>query len=138
MVKQLVVAAMLLLIYDTSEAIQCAQAIFDFTRLAQYVLYDNETLRYMEHALYRVENTKIVFEHQQPIDSKLYLPTFNYPKFYAISHFVQCIWVYSSAITIILPIARRRINIFLKCSILKQTKRSTTRKFESIMYAISI
>ena len=66
--------------------------------LVQYVLHDNETLHYMKHALYRLENTKIVFEHHRPINSKLCQPTFNYPKFHAISHFVQCIWDYSSAI----------------------------------------
>ena len=48
-------------------------------------------LRYMEHALYKLEKTKIAFEHHRPIDSNLCQPTFNYPKFYAINHFVQCI-----------------------------------------------
>ncbi len=59
--------------------------------LAQYVSYDDETLRYIKPVLYRLENTRIVFEHHQLIDSKLYWPTFNYPKFHGISHFVQCI-----------------------------------------------
>ena len=98
MVKQLVMAATLLLIYDAPEAIQCAQAILDFTMLVQYVLHTDKTLYYMEHILYRLENTKIVFKHHRPIDSKLYQPTFNYPKFYVISHFVQYIWDYSSAV----------------------------------------
>ena len=71
MVKQLVVAATPLLIQNAPEAIQCARAILDFTMLAQYVSHDDETLRYMEHALYRLEKTKIAFEHHRPIDSKL-------------------------------------------------------------------
>ena len=66
--------------------------------LAQYVSHDDETLRYMEHALYRLEKTKIAFEHHRPIDAKLCRPTFNYPKFHATSHFVQCIRDYSSAV----------------------------------------
>ncbi len=66
--------------------------------LAQYVSYDNETLRYIEHVLYRLENTRIAFEHHQPIDSKLCPPTFNYPKFHAISYFVQYICDYGSAV----------------------------------------
>ena len=98
MVKQLVVAATLLLIQNTPEAIQCARAILDFTMLAQYVSHDDETLRYMEHALYRLEKTKIAFEHHRPIDAKLCRPTFNYPKFHATSHFVQCIRDYSSPV----------------------------------------
>ena len=60
-----------LLIHDTLEAIQCARAILDYTMLAQYVSHDNKTLRYMEHALYRLEKIEIAFEHHQPIDSKL-------------------------------------------------------------------
>ena len=66
--------------------------------IAQYVSNDDKTLRYMEHALYRLKKTKIVFEHHRPINAKLCWPTFNYPKFYATSHFVQCIWDYSSAV----------------------------------------
>ena len=87
-----------LLIQNALKAIQCAQAIFDFTMLAQYVSHDDKTLRYMEHALYRLEKTKIAFEHHRPIDSKLCRPTFNYPKFHAVTHFAQCIRDYGSAV----------------------------------------
>ncbi len=71
MVKQLTVAATPLLIHDAPEAIQYARVILDFTILAQYVLYDKEMLRYIEHALYRLEKTKTAFEQYWPIDSKL-------------------------------------------------------------------
>ena len=91
-------AATPLLIYDAPKAIQCAQAILNFTMLAQYVLHDEETLRYIEHALYRLEKTKIAFEQHRPIDSKLCQPTFNYPKFHTISHFIWSIRNYGSAI----------------------------------------
>ncbi len=56
-VKQLIAAAIPLLIYDALEAIQYTWTILDFTILAQYVSHDDETLRYMEHALYRLEKT---------------------------------------------------------------------------------
>ena len=88
MVKQLIVAAILLLIHDTPEAIQYAQLILDFIMLAQYILHDNKLLRYMEYALYKLEKTKIAFEHHRQINSKLCWPIFNYPKFHVISHFV--------------------------------------------------
>ncbi len=94
MFKQLIAATTPLLIHDTPEAIQsaqaiqCARAILDFTMLAQYISHDNKTVRYMKHALYRLEKTKIVFEHHRLIDSKLYQQAFNYPKFHAINHFV--------------------------------------------------
>ena len=70
-VQQLVVAATPLLIQNTPKAIQCARAILDFIILAQYVSHDDETLWYMEHSLYRLEKTKIAFEHHQPINAKL-------------------------------------------------------------------
>ncbi len=98
MVKQLIVAATPSLIHDVLEAIQCARAILDFTMLAQYNSHNEETLRYIEHALYRLEKTKIAFKQHWPINSKLCRPTFNYPKFHTISHFVQCIQDYGSAV----------------------------------------
>ena len=52
----------------------------------------------MEHNLYRLDKTKIAFENHRPIDIRLFRPTFNYPKFYTMTHFVQCIWDCSSAI----------------------------------------
>ena len=88
MVIKLVMAITLLLIYDALEAIQYAQAILDFTMLAQYVLHDHKMLHYMEYILYRLENTKIAFNHHRPIDSKLCRPTFNYHNFHGMSHFV--------------------------------------------------
>ena len=52
----------------------------------------------MKHALYKLEKTKIAFEQHWLIDSKLYQPTFNYPKFHAISHFLQSIRDYGSTV----------------------------------------
>ena len=52
----------------------------------------------MEHALYKLEKTKIAFKYHLLIDSKLCQLTFNYPKFHAISHFGHCIWDDGSAI----------------------------------------
>ena len=71
MVKQLVIVAIPLLVQNAPEAIQCAQASLNFTILARYVLHDNKMLRYIEHALYRLEKTKIAFEHHRPMDAKL-------------------------------------------------------------------
>lgn len=56
-------ATTLLLVYDSLEAIQYTWAILDFTILAQYLLYNKETLRYIEYIFYRLENTKIGFKH---------------------------------------------------------------------------
>ena len=87
-----------LLIYDISEAIQYTSTFLNFIMLAQYSLHDNKTLCYIEHTLYRLKTTKIVFGHHWPMYSKLCWPTFNYPKFHVISHFIQYIWDYSSTV----------------------------------------
>ena len=81
-------ATTLLLIYNAPEIIQYAWTILNFKMLAQYILNDNKTLYYIEHALYRLEKTKTVSKHHWPINSKLYRLIFNYPKFFAINHFV--------------------------------------------------
>ena len=78
MVKQLIVATTLLLIYDALEPIQYTQAILDFTILAQYISHDNKTLRHIQHVLYKLKKTKIVLKHYWPINSKLYRLIFNY------------------------------------------------------------
>ena len=98
MVKQLIMAATLFLIHNAPETIQCTQAILDLIMLAQYISYDEEIFRYMEHTLDKLEKTKITFEQHRPIDFKLCQSTFNYPKFHAISHFIQCIRDYDNVV----------------------------------------
>ena len=97
-VKQLIATATPLLIPDAPEAIYYARAIFDFTILAQYLLHNNKTLFYMEHALYRLNKTKIAFENHCLINIKPFRPIFNSLKFHTIMHFVQCIWDYGNTI----------------------------------------
>ena len=62
------------------------------------ILYDNKTLWYIEHTLYRLEKIKIAFEHHWLINAKLCQLTLNYPKFHATNHFIQCIRNYGSTI----------------------------------------
>ena len=98
MVKQLIATATFLLIQDASKTIYCIYAILNFIILAQYPLYDNKIFFYMDYALYRLDKTKITFENYCPINVKLFQPTFNYPKFYAIIYFVNGIQDYKNAI----------------------------------------
>ena len=66
--------------------------------LAQYLSQNNETLFYIDHTFYKLDKTKIVFENHCPIDAKLFQPTFNYPKFCAMTHFVKCTQDYGNMI----------------------------------------
>lgn len=86
----MIIAATFLLIYHAPDAIQCARIILDYIMLAQYIPHDDETLRYMEHTLYRLRNTKMVFEYNWSIHIKLCQPIFSYSKFNAICHFIHC------------------------------------------------
>ncbi len=64
--------------------------------LTQYVSYDDKMLQYIEHALSRLEKTKIAFENYWSIDPKLNQPVFYYSKIYIISHVIHYIWNYGS------------------------------------------
>ena len=65
---------------------------------AQYLLHNNKTLFYIEHALYRLYKIKIVFENYHLINLKPFQSVFNYLKFYAIIYFIYYIWDYSNII----------------------------------------
>lgn len=61
---------MLLLIHNILETIQYTHVCLDFIILAQYILYDEEMLNYIDYTLYRLEKTKLLFEQYWPINSK--------------------------------------------------------------------
>ncbi len=66
--------------------------------LAQYPSHNNETLFYIDLALYKLDKTKIAFENRCSINAKLFWPTFNYPKLHAMTYFVKYIQNYRSII----------------------------------------
>ena len=72
MFKQLIATVILLLIQNVPEIIYYTYGIFDFTMLANYLSHDNETIFYMDYALYKLDKTKIEFENYCPIDIKLF------------------------------------------------------------------
>ena len=75
----------------------CAQAIVDFILLAQYKTHDDETFEYLDHALYRIDRTKAVFKQFCPVDKATDEGHFNFPKFYAMTHYASGIWKYGAA-----------------------------------------
>ena len=91
--------------------------------LALYVLHDNKTFRYIEHALYKLEKTKIAFEYHWPIDSQLYWPSFIYPKFDVISYFVKYIWDYGSIVNYNIAYSKAVHKYFLKAFYNKTNKK---------------
>ena len=77
----------------------------------------------MEHSLYRLKKTKIAFEQQQTVDSKLSWPTFNYFKFHAISHFIQYIGDYGSAVNYDITYSKATHKYLLKAFYNKTNKK---------------
>ena len=62
------------------------QVIVDFILLAQYKTHNDETLQYLEHALYRIDRTKVVFKQFHLVDKVTAEGHFNFPKFHAMTH----------------------------------------------------
>jgi hypothetical protein len=75
-----------LLLRSRPDALAYARAVADFVTMAQYSTYDEETVRYMKHALSIIDMTKGVF-HEQRVKDAQGDAHFNYPKFHAISHY---------------------------------------------------
>ena len=65
----------------------CARAIVDFILMAQYKTHDDETLRYMEQALYRIDKMKVAFKALRLIDKLTNEGYFNFLKFYVITYY---------------------------------------------------
>lgn len=91
MVKQLIAITTVLLIKNISKTIYYTYAICDFTIITKYLLYDNKTLFYIKYILYNLDQIKILFKNYYSINIKLFLPNFNYTKFYNIIYFVKYI-----------------------------------------------
>jgi len=79
-------------------AIQCARAVVDFVLLAQYYTHDDDTLVYMEHALYRLDKYVNIFREYRPLDKDTEEGHFNFSKYHAMSHYPRLIKRYGSAV----------------------------------------
>jgi hypothetical protein len=78
-------------------AMHCTRAIVDFILLAQYKTHDDETLRYLDHALYRIDKTKVAFKALRPVDKATDEGYFNFPKFHVMTHYMSCIRDFGAA-----------------------------------------
>ena len=96
-IRQLIPVIAPLLSTKVPGAMYCARAIVDFILLAQYKTHDDETLRYLEQALYRIDKTKVVFKRFRPVNKATDEGHFNFPKFHAMTHYTSCIREYGAA-----------------------------------------
>ncbi len=70
--------------------------IVNFIVIAQYKTHDEETLCYLDHALYRIDKTKIVFKVLHLVNKTTDESYFNFPKFHIMTHYMSCIWDFSA------------------------------------------
>ena len=89
MVHQLVAVIAPLLTLKKPAAMLFARAAMDFVMLAFYRSHDDETLRYMSHALWRMDRLKGVFASLRT--------DFNFPKWHSITHFIDMIKEFGTA-----------------------------------------
>ena len=61
MIKQFVFIIISFLLEKRDIVIHCARVIMNFVMLIQYISHDKNRLNYMKHALYRINNLKIIF-----------------------------------------------------------------------------
>jgi len=90
-VHQLIAIVTSLLIRKASDALYCAQALINFVMMTQYWLHNNESLHYMNNAIYRINVLKEVFKQFWHDEN------FNYFKFHVISHYMNFIQRYEDA-----------------------------------------
>ena len=96
-IRQIVPVIAPLLTEQAPAAVLFTRAIVDFVLLAQYHSHDEETLRYLSHALYRINQLKGVFRSFRPVDPNTGKGHFNIPKFHAMTHYHEFIQRYGVA-----------------------------------------
>ena len=78
------------------EGIRFVRAVVDFTLLASYRSHDEETLGYMTLALFRMNQHKEAFRLYRPRAANTDEGHFNFPKFHAITHYMDLIREYGN------------------------------------------
>jgi hypothetical protein len=82
---------------EANAAIQFIRATVDFITLAMYQSHDDNTLRYLELALYRMNQRKEVFQKYRNPKAKDDEQHFDFPKWHSLTHYVQMIRLYGCA-----------------------------------------
>jgi hypothetical protein len=94
--RQLIPVITPLLSKKFPDAMQCTRAIVDFITMASYRTHDESTLQYLDQALYRIDKTKEAFRSVRAGENGGD-GHFNFPKFHAMSHYVEYIRRFGSA-----------------------------------------
>ena len=94
MIHQILLIIASLLTHESSAVMHCTRAMIDFIMLAQYTSHDEDTLKYMQHALFWWNKLKKVFWHLWSFNTDTQQRHFNILKFHAIIHYANFIRQY--------------------------------------------
>ena len=95
----LLVYAPLLEEVGAQDTVRFLRAVVNFSILAMYKSYDDDTLRFITLALFRINQYKEAFRpYRAPKDSAKEDGHFNFPKFHAITHYTQMIQLLGNAL----------------------------------------
>jgi hypothetical protein len=95
-VRQIISVIISLMINKWSHAVNFIRALVDFILIAQYRSHDDSILRYLHHALYRINFFKEIFRQSRSIVQKIEKDHFNFSKFHAFSHYADFIRRYDA------------------------------------------
>ena len=79
-------------------ALQYAQTVMNFVLITQYTTHDEKILKYMKQAIYWMNCFKWAFVNYWPIDKKDKKPHFNISKLHSVTHYVNQIRLFGSAV----------------------------------------
>jgi len=91
MIHQILSIIASLLTHESSAAMHCTRAMIDFIMFAQYTSHDEDTFKYMQHALFRWNKLKKVFWHLRSLNTDTQQRHFNILKFHAMIHYANFI-----------------------------------------------
>ena len=86
-----------LLAYYASAAVHFTQTVINFVILMQYISHNENTLQYLEHALFWINKLKNVFWHLHSVDSDITESHFNILKLHVMTYYTHHIHWYDTA-----------------------------------------
>ena len=100
MIRQLMSVLISFLIDKAFAALFCLQTIMNFVRLAIYNSHIEEILNYMQATLHNIDRLKMIFKNSRPTNKKTERKHFNFSKFHVMTHYVDSIREFESAVEI--------------------------------------
>ena len=87
MMRQLIAVLVPLIPKEHTGAMLYTRAVLDFIMLAQYASHDDNTIGYIEHTLYIMDQTKTAFSDFRPLHQATQERHFNILKLHALTYY---------------------------------------------------